>query len=240
RTGRAAQRPESPAIFPPSDDWQKAACAVVCAAEDTLWSAEGEPAMIYLLNRGLQTDTIRRARLGYVPGGIRGWRHLHGLDVPCGILIPWFASDQVWAVKVRRASGNPKYVQIAGGSTDGLYNADTLTAHHTAVFCEGEFDALVLQQEAGDLLAPVTLGSASARLSRHWHDRLVGQRAIFVCYDQDTAGERGMNRLLKLSPRFQPLLLPEGKDVTDFHLNGGDVHEWVTRARVPDEVEAVK
>ena len=183
--------------------------------------------------RGTCADLSAEARLGYVPGEPQGWRHLHGLDVPCGITIPWFAEGYLWAVKVRRAYGEPKYVQIAGGSTDGLYNTDALAEHHTALLCEGEFDALVLQQEVGDLLAPVTLGSATARLSGHWHDKLVGQRTIFVSYDQDTAGERGMNRLLKLSPRFQPLLLPDGKDVTDFYLSGGDVYGWVAGPLLP-------
>ena len=232
--------PEPTIARPPDDEWQQAARAVVSTAEDHLWSAEGEPALAYLLKRGLTTTTIREARLGFVPGDFREWREIAGLNVPCGITIPWLADGHLWAVKVRRAAGGPKYVQVAGGSTDGLYNADALVGHHAALFCEGEFDALILQQEAGDLLASVTLGSATARLSGYWHDKLVGQRTIFVSYDQDTAGERGMNRLLKLSPRFQPLLLPDGKDVTDFYLSGGDVYAWVAGALSRDDVEVVK
>ncbi|MBZ0298740.1 MAG: toprim domain-containing protein [Anaerolineae bacterium] len=213
---------------PPPEDWQRAARQVVNVAEETLWSTEGEPALHYLLEqRGLTTTTIRKARLGYIPGDFREWREIAGLSVPCGIAIPWFASDALWAVKVRRAYGLPKYVQIAGGSTHGLYNADTLHLNTVAMFCEGEFDALLVQQEAGNLVSPVTLGSATARLTSCWYGMLVGHRTIYVSYDRDQAGKRGTERLLNLSPRFRELLLPHGKDISDFYLNGGDISAWL-------------
>lgn len=213
---------------PPSSAWQESARQVVNIAEETLWSSAGEPALTYLLEqRGLTTATIRKARLGYIPGDFRDWREIAGLNVPCGICIPWFAVDELWAVKVRRACGLPKYVQIAGGSTHGLYNADALYQHTSALFCEGEFDALLVAQEAGELVAPVTLGSAATRLTARWYGMLVGHRTIFVSYDRDEAGKRGMERLLKLSPRFCELSVPHSKDISDFYLNGGDIYHWV-------------
>ncbi len=216
---------------PPAPAWQEAARQVVNSAEETLWSSAGEPALTYLLEqRGLTTATIRQARLGYIPGAFRDWRAIAGLNVPCGLCIPWFAAGELWAVKVRRAYGLPKYVQIAGGSTHGLYNADVLYQHTTAVFCEGEFDALLVAQEAGERVASVTLGSATARLTARWYGMLVGHRAIFVSYDRDQAGKRGMERLLRLSPRFRELPVPRGKDISDFYLKGGDLYAWVMAA----------
>ena len=152
------------------------------------------------------------------------------MNVPCGITIPWLAADALWAVKVRRAYGEPKYVQIAGGSSHGLYNADRLHANQVALFCEGEFDALLLEQEAGCLVSPVTLGSAATRLTARWHGELVGHRTILVAYDRDEAGRRGTERLLKLSPRFKSLALPDSKDITDFYLGGGDLYTWIAAA----------
>lgn len=219
---------ETIASEPPPQAWQEVAHRVVTIAEETLWSSEGEPALTYLLEqRGLTTTTICKARLGYIPGDFRDWREIAGLNVPCGICIPWFAADALWAVKVRRASGLPKYVQIAGGSTHGLYNADALYQHTTALFCEGEFDALLVAQESGEWVAPVTLGSATARLTARWYGMLVGHRTLFVSYDRDQAGKRGTERLLKLSPRFRELPLPHGKDISDFYLNGGDICTWL-------------
>ncbi len=225
---------------PPSSAWQESARQVVNIAEETLWSSAGEPALTYLLEqRGLTTATIRKARLGYIPGDFRDWREIAGLNVPCGICIPWFAVDELWAVKVRRGCGLPKYVQIAGGSTHGLYNADALYQHTTALFCEGEFDALLVAQEAGELVAPVTLGSAATRLTARWYGMLVGHRTIFVSYDRDDAGKRGMERLLKLSPRFCELPVPCGKDISDFYLNGGDLYAWLTGALQRNYKEAL-
>jgi len=165
--------------------------------------------------------------LGYIPRDYWDYREIEGLKVPCGITIPWFAYDALWAVKVRRASGEQRYIQIAGGSSHGLYNADSLVGKSSVVFCEGEFDTLILQQEAGKLISSVTLGSATNRLSVRWLSELVSHQHIFVAYDSDTAGKRGTERLLKTSARFQPLSLPDGKDINEYYLHGGDVYSWI-------------
>ncbi len=175
----------------------------------------------------MTTRTIREARLGYVPGDFHQWRNIHGQRVPCGITIPWYAADILWVVKVRRAFGEPKYVQIAGGSTHGLYNADALALSDTTLFCEGEFDALIVQQEAGELVSAVSLGSASARLTTRWYGELLSKRSILVTYDNDEAGRRGTERMLKLSPRFKSVSPSCGKDITDFYLAGGDLYGWI-------------
>lgn len=236
--GRADDRPrvehkclKSPSE-PPEWSWQRRAECVVSQAEETLWSDAGEPALNYLIGRGLTTRTIRTARLGYVPGDFRGWRVLEGLDVPCGITIPWFASGALWAVKVRRAYGAPKYQQIRGGNVNGLYGADGLADREVALFCEGEFDALIAGQTAGDLVAPVTLSSASVTLSARWYAELTHCHTILVAYDRDAAGEKGAQRLLSLSPRFREITVPQGNDLSDFYLNGGDVHGWIA-AQLP-------
>lgn len=215
---------------PPEWDWQHAAERIVSMAEDTLWSERGEGALNYLTTRGLTTRTIRAAQLGYVPGDFRQWRVIEGLDVPCGITIPWFAADALWAVKVRRAYGTPKYQQVKGGNTNGLYGADQMAERDIALFCEGEFDALLTRQEAGDLAAVVTLSSATAALSSRWYAELTHCHTLLVAYDRDTAGERGANRLLALSPRFRSIQVPYGKDIGEFHLQGGDIYAWIADA----------
>jgi hypothetical protein len=212
---------------PPSANWQRDARDVVQLAEEMLWSSDGEPALNYLFDRGLTSAIIRDAQLGYIPGNYRDWRELSGLRVPCGITIPWFASDALWAVKVRRAAGFPKYVQIAGCSSHGLYGANCLPYHQMALFCEGEFDVLIARQEVGKWICPVSLGSASNRLPARWQVELSGCRNILVAYDNDEAGIKGAEQLLKISPRFHALKLPFGKDISDFYLQGGDVHEWL-------------
>jgi DNA primase len=214
---------------PPEWDWQHRAERIVSHAEETLWSEAGEPALHYLTGRGLTTRTIRAARLGYIPGDFREWRTLEGLEVPCGITIPWFAADALWAVKVRRAYGTPKYQQIKGGNTNGLYGADTLADHPVALFCEGEFDTLLARQETGELTAVVTLSSATATLSSRWYAELTHCHTVLVAYDHDSAGEKGAKRLLALSPRFRSVEIPHGKDITEFYLGGGDIYTWIEK-----------
>ncbi|MEO1143032.1 MAG: CHC2 zinc finger domain-containing protein, partial [Pseudomonadota bacterium] len=214
---------------PPPASWQRSARDIVEQAEANLWSEVGEPARRYLHERGLTNGIIRDARLGYVPGDYRQWKDLSGLNVPCGITIPWFASGALWAVKVRRAAGFPKYVQIAGGSAHGLYGADYLQYHQIALFCEGEFDALLARQEVGDWICPISLGSATIRLTARWHAELSRCHTILVTYDNDEAGANGADTLLSISPRFRRLAVPSGKDITDFYLHGGNIEDWINQ-----------
>ena len=226
----AAAQAALPPEEPPSEEWQIQAREVVDLAEQILWSDAGDSARAWLRKRGLGARVVQEARLGLIPGDYRAWKPLAGLHVPCGILIPWFAAGQLWAVKVRRAAGQPKYVQIAGGSPHGLYGADWLPSHDIAVFCEGEFDALLLRQEARPFVAPITLGSAAAQLSGRWMGELLDYERLFIAYDNDVAGQRATDRLLRLSPRFCPLPVPAGKDISDFHLRGGSIREWIRAA----------
>ena len=224
-------RPEPPEDDPPPASWQVSARKVVDLAEETLWSSTGEQALSYLLKRGLTRKTIQGAHLGYVPGSPRGWRTIAGLSVPCGITIPWLTDGEetLWAVKVRRAADFPKYMQIAGGSSGGLYQADRLKGAKAALFCEGEFDALVAHQEAEPLVSAVSLGSACTSLSDRWIVDLVTVPLILVAYDMDQAGTRGAARLQALSDRVHVVKVPRGKDITEFHKQGGDVFTWLAR-----------
>lgn len=224
---RSLDKQTSISSEPPSASWQRSARDVVEWAEANLWSEAGEPARQYLHERGLTNGIIRDARLGYIPGDYRQWKDVSGLNVPCGITIPWFASGALWAVKVRRAAGFPKYVQIAGGSAQGLYGADYLQYHQMALFCEGEFDALLARQEVGDSICPVSLGSATSRLTARWHAELSRCHTILVAYDNDEAGENGADKLIKISPRFRQVILPFGKDITDFYLHDGNLTRWL-------------
>jgi hypothetical protein len=227
----STHRPEPPDDDPPPLVWQRAAQQVVDRAEEILWSGRGEQALRYLTGRGLQAGTIQAAHLGFVPGGYRQWIRAEGLSIPCGITIPWLTSGEeiLWAVKVRRLEGSLKYIQIAGGSSGGLYQADRLKGAKTVLFCEGEFDTLLAQQEAEDLASAVTLGSAGNRLNYRWLPDLVVCPLLLAAYDMDAAGEKGAARLRLLSSRFHLVRLPYGKDLTEFHRQDGAIHGWLAR-----------
>jgi hypothetical protein len=153
--------------------------------------------------------------------------------VPRGIVIPCLAAGQTWYLKVRRSSGQAKYSQVSGGQV-ALFGADTIGKHSTVVITEGEFDAMLLHQGAGDLVGVVTLGSAAARLPDAWVPYLLGVQRLLVAYDTDAAGAEGVARWESIASHAQRLVPLAGKDVTDFYLAGGDLRAWVQFALATD------
>ena len=147
--------------------------------------------------------------------------------LPRGIVIPWLDGGEVREIKIRRPIDKPKYVRIRGGCPI-LFVAGALDHRRIVVPVEGELDALLLAQECGDLVAAVTLGSASNYPSGEAVDRLLGARAILLLCDNDEAGQQAPTRWAALRARVTVLALPFGKDVTEMHQHGGDLREWLT------------
>ena len=130
--------------------------------------------------RGLSDETIRKAALGYHPGAFRAPASQWGRTIwlAQGIVIPWIIEGAIWRVTIRDdrvTEGNRRYLQVSGGS-NGLYLAQSLLLKRQAVvLVEGEFDALSVAQECGDLVAVVatgtTKGSHTPRWVSLWHSR---------------------------------------------------------------------
>ena len=223
-------KPPKPVALPPAEQWQESAGAIVEMTEANLWAEQGEKPRAYLHNRGLGDDIIRAAHLGYLPGYFTEWITIGGISVPCGITIPWFVDDALWAIKVRRAAGVPKYEQIAGGNLCGaLYWADQVVAGRPLLILEGEFDTLIAAQQVGDLVNPVTVGSASNNINPRWFGHMACSSDIYGCFDHDDAGKKPAERLAKQCERAKLIYVPIGKDLTDLHLQGepGAVRAWI-------------
>jgi hypothetical protein len=75
----------------------------------------GANARAWLNGRGLSDDTLWHWQIGYWPGQHTESLTCAGLSVPCGIVIPGTVGNKVWYLKVRRAKGSPKYIQVNGG-----------------------------------------------------------------------------------------------------------------------------
>jgi DNA primase len=223
----------------PTPAWQAEALRFVAEAEASLWSAAGERARAYLAWRGLREHTLRMWRIGFQPRegrrdpaaawgfpeltatGQRAW-----LRIPRGIVIPWLLDGQVWQLKIRTNRDQPKYLAVSGGHPC-LYGVETLVPGAPAILTEGEFDALLLWQEAGDLIGVTTLGSCSKRLSATALRHLLGCSPLLVAYDGDVEGDKGAERLAQWPLRLQRIRPPQGKDVTAFWQAGGLVRDWV-------------
>lgn len=221
--------PQQPAEKPqpePAEDWRQAATGLVKQCEEWLWSDAGAKAREWLQQRGLKFETLRRWRVGYNPED----QKIEGLWVWRGITIPWFIEDELWHVKVRLPTSQPpKYKAVKGGHPV-LYGTDTLVDRRIAVLCEGEFDCMLLWQEVAHKLphvGMVTVGGADTGLSSGAIPYLLPIARIMVAYDMDAAGEKGAEKMLDVSARMKRIKVPLGKDITDFHHQGGRLRDWV-------------
>ena len=217
---------------PPDERWQHAAWRIVEKAQERLWAPEGERALAYLRwGRGLNDDIIRAAGLGYVPGAPSAWEMVKGLNVPCGITIPWIAEGAIWGIKVRRPAGEQRYQQVSGGNIrGGLYLADRIEPGLPLIITEGEFDALTAWQAGWGIASAVAIGSAShARIDRRWYGKLLVAPRILACMDSDQAGAGAATQLMAISGAVRSVQVPVGKDMNEFYLRAGEdvVREWV-------------
>ena len=240
----------------PPPAWQQRGNEFVSYAEDCLWSAQGTAALNYLQDqRGLNQQTIRHFRLGFNPACIYdkpaekwGLQHVDCVYLSRGIVIPCFDSTTLWYVQIRRPTGNDslhiylqgagpkwrpdaKYMSIRGGRL-ALYGCNDLKADgRPMLLTEGEFDAMVAWQEIGALANVATFGGAG-KVGRvipdRWLLRLLPFHTILTVFDVDEAGKQGSTKLASMSERIFSLRTPQGHDLNDFYLRGGDLKTWLT------------
>jgi DNA primase len=221
-------------LSPPSSVWQARAEAIAEAGEKALWTPAGSRALGYLRRRGFHNETIRAAHLGYQSSDVRESPQTWGLPVdrkdvwiPRGIVIPWRLKGSIWRLNVRRPKGTPKYIGPAG-SSNGLYGADGIRPGIPVVVVEGEFDALAVAQEAGEVVAAVATGSTSGARNPRWVERIVAAPLVLVAFDDDDAGDTAagwwldaISHARRWTPEGDPAEMLEGNE---------NVRMWVKEA----------
>lgn len=136
------------------------------------------------------------------------------------------ATGTVQFMKLRQdpfvASGSAKYMSTGGEAA--IFNAEVLKEKpDQLVICEGEFDCLVLRAYG----IPAISSTAGARtFKQEWIDQLTSVRHLYICFDNDEAGEQGANELIKKLSEALPstsvmqISLPqevgEHGDITDY------------------------
>lgn len=237
--------------------WQAATDAIVCRAEATLWDETGRDALKWLFARGLAEHTIRRFRLGFLPRGdksaplgvLADKDGPQPIRAPRGITIPWChpeswysplgaASVPRWVgVNVRRLAedvsapwnGTGDKCLCFRGSTRGFpYPFGDVAPGVPALLCEGEFDAMIGWQEVGWVVNVVTVGGAQQTPSREALATLDSCPTWLLAFDQDETGNLAARTWWQRNPdKSMRVMLPHGKDLNDFHRNGGNVLEWL-------------
>jgi DNA primase len=236
--------------------WQGAVDRIVHGAAETLWRPTGRQALDWLRARGLDDQTIRRFRLGFIPSPLEsdplealaddsGPRPIR---VDRGITIPWVAPggwydstdgplDLRWVgCNVRRLAadfGNPepKYRALAGSERGHGYPwPEASMPGEPAIVTEGELDSLTAWQEFGWVANVTTFGGAG---QGHGHQDARAFLAAcpdwLLLFDQDEAGDKAAAEFTRHAPhRCRRLRLPGGtNDLNDLHRSGTRVLDWL-------------
>lgn len=183
----------------------------------------------WLLSRGITPDVLSLFNVST--------QHTHPTIGAC-IRIPYTSEHS----KYRRDPSDarkPKYLYDTGGKVT-LYGFDKLS-DTTVVVTEGELDTLVLWSK--NIQAVSSTGGAMS-WQDEWSEDLKNAKKVYLCFDNDDTGVRGMVKVLKSLPNASVILIPEipdVKDVSDYVSRGGDFIQLMESALsdiTPTSIEA--
>jgi hypothetical protein len=196
---------------------------------------ENPEALSYLRSRGLRAETIGKYQIGWAPDDLvdrlvaDGYRisdlknaglftDYNGKDVPLfwsRIMIPYLQRSHVVSLRGKQI---PKGNIIQAKNTSiHLFGADNLLGHKEVYICEGEFDAMYLDQ----LGYPACAIPGAGSFQEHWKPWFEDARRVFICLDADEAGEKGAMRIKgMLGEKAKIVELPDGMDITDYFQAG--------------------
>lgn len=231
----------------PCDAWTSAGGQFVdrCAA-----LSAGGPGLDYALSRGLTAKTCTALRIGWNARDSYEDRTAWGLPpevnpktdkprrvwLPSGLVLPTIRNGQVVAIKIRRAAWTPedelpKYAAVVGSTKAPMILAPG--EGKPVVVVEGELDAILVAQEARDIVAAVALRTAKAKPDAEAHDILKAAPLILVATDADEAGATAFPWWRETYPKAVRWPVPAGKDVGDLAATPGLIRAWV-QAGLPD------
>jgi len=196
----------------------------------------------FLHGRGLTRETAIRMGLGWMGYSEYNLRKEWGLPitderhknllVPSGLYIPVCNSEgQLIRIRIRNKTvkDGKNYHLLAGSATIPLAfpcRAATNVAHVVMVV-ESELDALLLHQEAGDLVSVIGLGSAVIRPDKETQ-QILKDSTIFVSLDTDEAGRQNFYQYwLKEYKNAIHWPVPVGKDPSDAYQQGLNIRVWI-------------
>jgi hypothetical protein len=228
----------------PVHKWTDKAMAFLKWTQRVLFDEPGSEIVRWLHSvRGLSKQTINKTGLGWNPKDLwrirAGWGleaplNEHGqsrkLWLPRGLVIPYRVDGQLMRLRVRRpqSADGPRYYLVPGSDTRSMI---VRGSPKVAMVVESELDAILIRQEAGNLVTVVALGNASTRPDKDTHDHLGRANRILVSLDADDAGAREAWRWW---PHHYPNVTRwpcvSGKDPGEMWKAGINIRCWVEAA----------
>lgn len=248
------------ALWTPADRGDPASMWLDQARKFVNWAFEqifeAPDALAYLEGRGIREATLQSFGLGWNPGkkggGLFQKRESWGLLpeknektgrprplwLPVGWVIPYLRGPEVVRLRVRQVDGaefGPRYYMVPGSSAASMVIEPARPGHRDVyVVVESELDAILLAQEAGDLVGVIALGSVSTRPDRVAAARLNRAAHILMALDNDGAGAAESHKWWRAHyPDAERWPVPEGKDPGAAYQKGVDIRAWV-RAGLPE------
>ncbi len=215
----------------------------------------------WLAGRGIPLEAVRRHKLGLHLGetsrgeawapSFRPWKSWGLRDetkdgrprmfvLPAGIVVPWLpGGKELHRIRIRLAKPDQKdpkkrYHLVLGSSIDLFYAGALGLKAPAYVLVETELDAIMIANEAGDLVTAIGLGTSSAK-----PDAVVAgplRRAVRVlnALDYDKAGAEATAWWQAEYPnsRRHPAPRP-AKDAGEAWQNGVDIRTWILAGLPP-------
>ena len=192
------------------------------------------PARQWLSSRGITTDSMKKASLGWNPKDMYALKKSWGLEpahkklwIPKGLVIPCFYDGEVVRLRVRRPkeTEGAKYIVVSGSSPQPtIWGAEK----ENFMVVESELDGILINQEAGDLVGVVALGTAQGKPDKRIHSILARAKRVLVSLDYDEAGIKAtFGWWLKKYCQAVLKSVPEGKDPGEAYQKGINIRLWV-------------
>ena len=181
------------------------------------------------------TRRSARRRSAITPGAFRAPASQWGRTtwLAQGIVIPWLIEGGIWRLTIRDervTEGNRRYLQVKGGSKRVVPGTELAAQTSGGGAPEGEFDALSVAQECGDLVAVVATGTTKGSHTPRWVSLLAQQERVLVAFDAERdkgdADARWWIERLGNAQRLRPLW----NDANQMLQDGVDVREWISAA----------
>ena len=141
------------------------------------------------------------------------------------IIYPYIDSKQIKSFNLyRRDPKNDRGPRFSydKGCHVSLYGIHKMQNENSILICEGLNDCLCAWSQG---VPTVTSTGGAQSFQESWKDLFI-DKDITICLDNDQAGGMGMVKILSILPQAYLLFLPKGiKDISDFIIDGGDLHE---------------
>lgn len=205
--------------------------------------------------RGISYETVKELKLGYnkgdkgkdlyrprsswgLPESYKEDGKAKKLWLPVGITIPWYAEDGLCRVRIRRATGDPRYYVVPGSiGSPMLLDSTHHRAWKTIIVVESELDAIMLHSQAKHLAVYLAIGSSHTKPDAEVVSKIIEQQRgkgqaiqIKVALDNDDAGQKGANWWIDT---FGATLhnIPSGnKDPGEVFKSKINITEWIEAA----------